>query len=99
MKTAFKRLVNLVPRRGVIIAAAEHPNVITVPREAIRQDNSKTFVFEIANNQLHRRDVQTSISNLTQVEITAGLAENMLVALASVNSKPLKSGVEVKVVH
>ena len=93
----FKLLPNI--NVGVTIVAAEHRNVITVPREAIRQDNSKTFVFEIANNQLRRRDVQTSISNLTQVEITAGLADNALVALGSINSKPLKGGVEVKVVH
>jgi HlyD family secretion protein len=93
----FKLLPNI--NVGVTIVAAEHPNVITVPREAIRQDNSKTFVFEIVNNQLRRRDVQTSISNLTQVEITSGLTENALVALASVNSKTLKGGIEVKVVQ
>jgi hypothetical protein len=51
------------------------------------------------NNELQRRDVQTSISNLTQVEVTAGLTENALVALGPLNSKPLRNGLPVKVVH
>ena len=93
----FKLLPNI--NVGVTIVAAEHRNVITVPREAIRQDNSKTFVFEIANNRLIHRDVQVSISNLTQVEITAGLTDNALLALGSTNSKPLKDGADVKVVR
>ncbi|HMG99856.1 MAG TPA: efflux RND transporter periplasmic adaptor subunit, partial [Terriglobales bacterium] len=93
----FKLLPNI--NVGVTIVAAEHRNVITVPREAIRQDNSKTFVFEIVNNRLLHRDVQVSISNLTQVEITAGLTDNALLALGSTNSKPLKDGADVKVVR
>jgi hypothetical protein len=92
----FKLLPNI--NVGVTIVAAEHRNVITVPREAIRQD-STTFVFEIANNRLLRREVQVSISNLTQVEITAGLTDNALLALGSTNSKPLKNGANVKVVR
>src|SRR6266705_1045168 len=92
----FKLLPNI--NVGVTIVAAEHRNVITVPREAIRQD-SNTFVFEIANGRLARRDVQVSISNLTQVEITAGLTDNALLALGSTNSKPLKNGADVKVVR
>jgi hypothetical protein len=73
--------------------------VITVPREAVRQSDSKTFVFQIVNDQLQRREVQTSISNLTQVEITGGIPENAQVVLTSVNSKPMRNGLVVKVVR
>jgi hypothetical protein len=48
---------------------------------------------------LKRQEVQTSISNLTQVEISSGLSENAEVALTSTNSKPLYQGVTVKVVR
>jgi len=48
---------------------------------------------------LQRRYVQTSISNLTQVEVAGGLPENAVVALGSANSKPLRNGLAVKVVH
>ena len=57
---------------GVTIVTAEHQNVLTVPREAVRLDDGKTFVYEIVNDELQRRDIQTAISNLTQVEIASG---------------------------
>jgi len=81
------------------IITAEHPHVLTVPREAVRLDDSKIYVFQIVNDTLQRRDIQTSVSNLTQVEVTGGLSENALVALTSANSKPLRDGVAVRVVH
>lgn len=84
---------------GVTIITAEHQNVLTVPREAVRQVDSKTYVFQIVNDQLLRQEVQTSISNLTQVEVTSGLPENAQVALTSINSKPLRNGLAVKVVR
>jgi HlyD family secretion protein len=93
----FKLLPNV--NVGVTIITAEHRDVLTVPREAVHQDDSKAYVYQIVNNELQRRDVQTSISNLTKVEVTAGLTENALVALGPMNSKPLRNGLAVKVVH
>jgi len=93
----FKLLPNV--NVGVTIITAEHRDVLTLPREAVHQDDSKAYVYQIVNNELQRRDVQTSISNLTKVEVTGGLAENALVALGPTNSKPLHSGLAVKVVH
>jgi HlyD family secretion protein len=84
---------------GVTIITAEHRAVLTVPREAVHQEDSRTYVYQIQNDELLRRDVQTSISNLTQVEVTAGLPDNVLVALAPLNSKPLRNGLAVRVVH
>jgi HlyD family secretion protein len=84
---------------GVSIVTAEHKDALAVPREAIRQDDSKPYLFQIVDNELRRRDIATSISNLTQVEITSGVPEKALVALASTNSKPLHEGLVVKVVH
>jgi HlyD family secretion protein len=93
----FKLLPNV--NVGVTIITAEHRDVLTVPREAVRQDDSKAYVYQIVNNELQRRYVQTSISNLTQVEVTGGLPENALIALGPTNSKPLRNGLSVKVVH
>ena len=73
--------------------------MLTVPRESVRLDNGKTFVYQIVNDQLQRRDIQTSISNLTQVEIASGVTDKALVALASTNSKPLREGTTVRVVR
>jgi HlyD family secretion protein len=96
----FKLLPNV--NVGVTIITAEHRDVLTVPRESIHQDDdSKVYVYQIVNNELQRRDVQTSISNLTKVEVTGGLPENALIALGptSPTSKPLRNGLAVKVVH
>jgi HlyD family secretion protein len=84
---------------GVTIVTAEHKNVLAVPREAIHQEDSTKYVYQIVDNELHRRDVQIAISNLTQVEITSGLSENALVALAPLNTKPLHDGLAVRVVR
>lgn len=84
---------------GITIVSGEHHNVLTVPREAIRLDNARTYVYEVKNDELVRREIQTSIANLTSVEVTGGLSENALVALNATNSKPLKNGSAVKVVQ
>jgi HlyD family secretion protein len=93
----FKLLPNV--NVGVTIITAEHRDVLTVPREAVHQEDSKAYVYQIVSNELQRRYVQTSISNLTQVEVSGGLPENALVALGPANSKPLRNGLAVKVVH
>jgi len=92
----FKLLPNV--NVGVTIVTAEHRGVLTVPREAVRMDD-KPFVYQIVNQELRRRDVQTAVSNLTQVEVTAGIDENAVVALAAINNKPLHDGLAVKVIH
>jgi len=84
---------------GVTIITTEHQNVLSVPREALHQEDSQRYVYQIVNNELRRREVQTAISNLTKVEITSGLHENALVALAPLTSKPLQDGLPVKVVR
>jgi len=84
---------------GVTIVTIEHHNVLTVPREALHQEDSTKYVYQIVNNELHRRDVSISISNLTQVEVTGGIPENALVALSPLNTKPLHDGLAVRVVR
>lgn len=81
---------------GVSIVAAEHDHVLVVPREAVRMDDSKPYVLQVVGHELKRRDVQTSLSNLTQVEVTSGLAAKDVVAIGSSNGKPIGDGTQVK---
>ncbi len=83
---------------GVTIVSAEHHDVLTVPREALRLSDDKPYVYAISNDELVKREIKTSISDLTSVEVTGGISENALVALSSTNSKPLRNGIAVKVV-
>jgi HlyD family secretion protein len=81
---------------GVTIATAQRDNALVVPREAVRMDDSKPYVLQVIGRQLKRKDVETSISNLTQVEITRGLALNDTVAISSSNGKTIGDGTQVK---
>ena len=81
---------------GVTIVSAVHDNVLVVPREAVRMDDTKPYVLQVVGHTLKRREVETSISNLTQVEITSGLAANDMVAINALNGKPIGDGTRVK---
>jgi HlyD family secretion protein len=81
---------------GVTIVAAQHDNVLVVPREAVRTDDSKPYVLQVVGHELKRRDVETSLSNLTQVEVTRGLSAKDVVAINAANGKPIGDGTQVK---
>ena len=82
---------------GVTVVTAEHSGVLTLQREAVRMDDAKPYVYQVVEGRLERREVEVSLQNLTRVEIASGLPENALVALSSVDSKPLTDGARVKV--
>jgi len=81
---------------GVTIVAAEDDNVLVVPREAVRMDDTKPYVLQVVGHELKRRDVETSLFNLTQVEVTRGLSAKDVVAINSWNGKPIGDGTQVK---
>ncbi len=56
----FKLLPNV--NVGVTIVAAEHDNVLVVPREAVRNDESKPYVLLIVGHEFKRREVETALS-------------------------------------
>jgi HlyD family secretion protein len=81
---------------GVTIVAGEHDNVLVVPREAVRMDDSKPYVLQVVGHELKRRNVETSLSNLTQIEITRGLSAKDVVAINAWNGKSIGDGTQVK---
>ena len=90
--------LKLLPNTNVSVAVIQvrHENALTVPREAVRQDADGKYVFEIVNGELKRRNVQTSVANLTRVEITSGIPDGAVLALGAVNLQPLRDGMPVK---
>jgi len=90
--------LRLLPNTNVSVAiiTARQQNVLTVPREAIHQDAIGQYVFQVVGGELKRRNVTTSISNLTRVEVTSGLSDNAQLALGAVNMQSLKPGMAVK---
>jgi HlyD family secretion protein len=85
---------------SVTIVVAQHDNVLTIPREALRQDDSKPYVYQIVDDRLHRHEVGVVASNLTKVEVSSGLNDKDVVALNSTSTmKSLHDGIPVKVVQ
>ena len=81
---------------GVTIVVVQHDHVLVVPREAVRTDDSKPYVLLVAGHELQRRNVETSLSNLTQVEIRSGLAAQDVIAINALNGKPIGDRTQVK---
>jgi HlyD family secretion protein len=82
---------------SVRVVTARDDNALSVPREAVHQEDGHSYIYEVVNDQLVRRDVETSISNLTRIEITKGLQDNALVAISTLNGQPLKSKMAVRI--
>jgi HlyD family secretion protein len=83
---------------SVTIVTAEHDNVLTLQRDAIRMDDAKPYVYQVVDDKLQRRPVDIALQNLTQVEVASGLSDHAPVALSASDSKPLYDGAPVKVV-
>ena len=84
---------------NVIVTTAQHDHVLTVPREAIRQENGQQYAYEVVNGELKRRLVSTGLSNATRTEIISGLSDNTWVAVNSLDGHPLADNLAVRVVQ
>jgi len=91
----------LLPDTNVTVTAtiSSEPNTLSIPREALHSENSKTYVYRVVKGKLQRAYVTTGTINLTQVAILSGLDQGDLVATGSENGQPLQEGVPVKVVR
>ena len=81
------------------IISGSDENVITVPREAVREDGGRNYVFLVKDGRLHRQDVKLGISNLTRVEILNGISDHDVIAVQSFSPSPMSEGVQTKIVE
>jgi len=84
---------------NVSIVNARHDNALTVSREAVHDQEGKRYVYQVNEDKLQAREVQTGLSSLTRVEIIGGISDGATVALGAINAQPLRNGMEVKVVE
>ena len=82
----------LIPGTNVdaTIRTAVVEDARTVPKETLRHDARGSFVFRLQGEMVERRAVETGISSVSEVQITAGLSDGDRVALPS--DVPLRSG-------
>jgi HlyD family secretion protein len=90
-----KLLPNVNVSLSIITGQAQ--NVVLAPREAVHEENGRRFVYEVEGDRIRRHNIETGISNLTQVEIIQGIAENMELALGTTDGQPLRDGMTVRI--
>lgn len=85
----------LIPGTNVdaVIRTAVVDNALVIPKQSLRRDTEGTFVYVLRGDSLERRMIRTAVSNVSQVQVTEGLAEGDPVALPT--EVPLKPGLRV----
>jgi HlyD family secretion protein len=80
----------------VTVTTSSESNILSMPREALRSENGKPYVFRVENDELKRTPVTIGTINLTQVAILTGLKDGDWVATGTTNGQPLQEGVVIK---
>ena len=89
---------DLLPNTNVTVSVtvSQLADVLSVPREALRTEGPKNYVYRIVDGHLKEVPLQVGASNLTRIQITGGLNEGDVVALSAVSNSELKDGQEEK---
>lgn len=89
---------DLLPNTNVTakVVVSQLNNVLSLPREALRTEGPKNFVYRIVNDKLVKTAVQVGASNQTRIQILNGINKGDTVALNSPNNIEFRDGLEVK---
>jgi len=80
----------------VTVTTSSQADVMSIPREALRSENGKTFVYRIDGDELKKTFVVTGAINISQVAITSGLKDGEWVATGTTTGQPLQEGMPIK---
>ncbi len=83
----------------VTVTTSSQADVTTIPREALRSENGKTYVYRIQGDELKKTFVVTGAINISQVAITSGLKNGEWVATGTATGQPLQEGVPIQKVQ
>jgi HlyD family secretion protein len=88
----------LVPDTNVTVTVttSSQQNAITIPRDALRVEGGKTYVYKVNGDSLVRTAVTVGTSNMVLTPILAGLQEGDVVATGTTNGLPLQENVPIK---
>jgi membrane fusion protein, multidrug efflux system len=81
----------------VQVVAAQKPDAILVPREAVVQQGTNSVVFVNDNGKASQRPVQIGMSDNTSIEITSGVAPGDQVVV--IGQTGLRDGAAIQVVN
>jgi HlyD family secretion protein len=83
----------------VTVTISSEPNALSMPREALHEQNGSYFVYKVVGDELKRVAVTIGAPNTTQVPILSGIQEGDIVATGTTNGQPLQEGVPIKEVR
>ena len=83
----------------VTVTTSSQADVMTIPREALRSENGKTFVYRLVGDELKKTYVVTGAINISQVAIVSGLKDGEWVATGTTTGQPLQENVPVQKVQ
>lgn len=74
----------------------KHSHVLTLPREAVRDEGSNHFVYRLAGGRLKKTTVQIGLVNAMKVEIVGGLSIDDRVAVHADGGESLRDDLRIK---
>jgi HlyD family secretion protein len=83
----------------VTVTISSEANALSMPREALHEQNGSYFVYKVVGDELQHVTVTIGSPNLTQVPILSGLQDGDMVATGTTNGQPLQEGVPIKEVR
>jgi HlyD family secretion protein len=84
----------------VTVTTQTEPDALTVPREALRFENGKYYVFKVVNDdRLERVPVTLGTYTLTEAAILSGLQAGDWVATGATNGQPLQTDIPIRVLR
>jgi HlyD family secretion protein len=91
----------LLPNTNVTVTVTTRQirNALTVPREALDIEDGRDYVYVVSGDRLRRQQVELGDLNLTEVQILSGLQVHTVVALGTINGRPLAEGTPIEIVN
>ena len=80
----------------VTVTISSEENALSMPREALRVQDGKYYVFKVVNGELKRVDITIGSPNLTLVPILSGLNDGDSVAIGTTNGQLPQEGIPIK---
>ena len=80
----------------VTVTTSSQSNALSIPREALRSENGKTFVYKVVGDELKKTYVVTGAINLSQVAILSGLNDGDWIATGTTTGQPLQEDIPIK---
>lgn len=80
----------------VTVTTSSEANALSIPRDALRSENGKTYVYKVKGDELKKTFVVIGTLNVSQVAIVSGLKSGDVVATGTTTGQPLQEGMPIK---